>query len=155
SGHLSKPATGESAADDPAAERGPIRTGIWGNQTGSRHKASGADSLRRGQRPDDDDLEGQGERTPAGSSKSMRPLRSEQIFSIVFVAIFLLHLPLLRLSFFWDEAGYYIPAAYDLVHSHSLIPTSTLDTGHPPLSAAYLALWFSLSGWKPAVARIA
>src|SRR5262249_11495319 len=74
SGHLSKPATGESAADDPAAERGPIRTGIWGNQTGSRHKASGADSLRRGQRPDDDDLEGQGERTPAGISKSMRPL---------------------------------------------------------------------------------
>ena len=80
---------------------------------------------------------------------------SLQIFSIIFAAIFLLHLPLLRLPFFWDEAGYYVPAAYDLVHAHALIPVSTLDTGHPPLSAAYLALWFALSGWKPAVARIA
>jgi hypothetical protein len=80
---------------------------------------------------------------------------SLQIFAITFAGIFLLHAPLLRLPFFWDEAGFYIPAAYDLVHTHSVIPQSTLDTGHPPLPAAYLALWFSLSGWKPAVARIA
>lgn len=78
-----------------------------------------------------------------------------QIFPIIFVAIFLLHAPLLRLPFFWDEAGFYVPAAYDLAHSHTLVPSTTLDTGHPPLSAAYLALWFTLSGWKPAVARIA
>ena len=38
---------------------------------------------------------------------------------------------------------------------HTVVPKTTLDAGHPPLSAAYLALWFSLSGWKPAVARIA
>src|SRR5215472_224561 len=84
-----------------------------------------------------------------------QPLAAWQIYSIIFCAIFVLHAPLLRLAFFWDEAGYYIPAAYDLVHSHSVIPTTTLDTGHPPLPATYLALWFSLSGWKPAVARIA
>jgi Dolichyl-phosphate-mannose-protein mannosyltransferase len=78
-----------------------------------------------------------------------------QIYSIIFVAIFLLHASLLRLPFFWDEAGYYVPAAYDLAHDHALVPHSTLDTGHPPLPAAYLALWFSLSGWKPAVARVA
>lgn len=77
------------------------------------------------------------------------------VYPIIFVAIFLLHAPLLRLPFFWDEAGYYVPAAYDLAHSHSLIPHTTIDTGHPPLPAAYLALWFGLSGWKPAVARIA
>jgi len=74
---------------------------------------------------------------------------------VVFVIIFLMHVPLLRLPFFWDEAGFYVPAAYDLVHSHSVIAVTTLDTGHPPLSAAYLALWFTLSGWKPAVARVA
>jgi 4-amino-4-deoxy-L-arabinose transferase-like glycosyltransferase len=78
-----------------------------------------------------------------------------RIFPLVFVFIFLLHAPLLRLPFFWDEAGFYVPAAYDLAHSHSLLPVTTLDTGHPPLSAAYLALWFTLSGWKPAVARVA
>src|SRR6478736_8963744 len=74
---------------------------------------------------------------------------------MVFVAVFLMHAPLLRLPFFWDEAGFYVSAAYDIVHSHSAIATTTLDTGHPPLPAAYLALWFTLSGWKPAVARIA
>lgn len=77
------------------------------------------------------------------------------VFPLIFVAIFLLHAPLLRLPFFWDEAGFYVPAAYDLAHSHTLIAKTTIDTGHPPLSAAYLALWFTLSGWKPAVARIA
>lgn len=80
---------------------------------------------------------------------------SVRIFPIVFVALFITHAPLLRLPFFWDEAGFYVPAAYDLVHSHSLIPQTTLDTGHPPLPAAYLGFWFAVSGWKPAVARIA
>lgn len=91
---------------------------------------------------------------------ALNPSRQPQlsfwrIFPLIFIAIFLLHAPLLRLPFFWDEAGFYIPAAYDLAHSHTLIAKSTIDTGHPPLSAAYLALWFTLSGWKPAVARIA
>jgi hypothetical protein len=78
-----------------------------------------------------------------------------RIFPLIFVAIFLLHAPLLSLPFFWDEAGFYVPAAYDLAHFHTLVPTTTLDTGHPPLPAAYLALWFTLSGWKPVVARMA
>ncbi len=77
------------------------------------------------------------------------------LFLIIFIGIFALHLPLLRLPFFWDEAGFYVPAAYDLAHSHTLIPTTTLDTGHPPLSATYLALWLTLGGWQPAAARIA
>lgn len=84
-----------------------------------------------------------------------RRLSALHIFPVVFVVIFILHGPLLRLPFFWDEAGFYVPAAYDLAHYHTLIPRTTMDTGHPPLPAAYLALWFTLSGWKPAVARIA
>jgi hypothetical protein len=86
--------------------------------------------------------------------RSLR-VSSLQLFSIIFIVILALHAPLLRLPFFWDEAGYYVPAAYDLVHFHSVIPKTTMDSGHPPLSAAYLALWLTLSGWKPAVARIA
>jgi 4-amino-4-deoxy-L-arabinose transferase-like glycosyltransferase len=78
-----------------------------------------------------------------------------RIFPLIFVAVLLLHAPLLRLPFFWDEAGFYVPAAYDLAHFHTLVPRTTIDTGHPPLSAAYLALWFTLAGWKPAVARVA
>jgi hypothetical protein len=88
-------------------------------------------------------------------SHSNRPqFSSWRIFPVIFVAIFLLHAPLLRLPFFWDEAGFYVPAAYDLAHFHTLLPQTTIDTGHPPLSAAYLAFWFAVSGWKPAVARI-
>lgn len=82
-------------------------------------------------------------------------LRPVHIYSIIAIGIFIFHAPLLRLPFFWDEAGFYVPAAHDLIQFHSVIPKTTVDAGHPPLSAAYLALWFSLSGWKPAVARIA
>ena len=92
---------------------------------------------------------------PTSPPDRLPRLLAIQIFSIIFAAVFILHAPLLRLPFFWDEAGFYVPAAYDIAHFHSVIPKTTVDAGHPPLSAAYLALWFTLSGWKPAVARIA
>ena len=58
---------------------------------------------------------------------------STVIFLVIFAAIFLLHLPLLRLPYFWDEAGYYIPAARDLLLTGSVIPHSTPSNAHPPL----------------------
>jgi hypothetical protein len=73
----------------------------------------------------------------------------------VFFAYILLHASLLRLPYFWDEAGYYIPAARDLFLHGSLIPQSTLLTGHPPLSAAWLSLAWSLFGETPLVTRLA
>ena len=78
-----------------------------------------------------------------------------QLFALIFTAIFLLHAPLLRLPYFWDEAGYYIPAAYDFFQHGELIPHSTLSNAHPPLPSIYLALWWKLSAFKPAVTRIA
>lgn len=78
-----------------------------------------------------------------------------QVFALIFTAIFLLHAPLLRLPYFWDEAGYYIPAAYDFFQHGELIPHSTLANAHPPLPSIYLALWWKLSAFKPAVTRIA
>lgn len=89
------------------------------------------------------------------ASRGPGALASLQIFAVIFIVILFAHAPLLRLPFFWDEAGFYVPAAYDLAHFHTLVPRTTLDTGHPPLPAAYLALWLSLSGWKPAAARFA
>jgi 4-amino-4-deoxy-L-arabinose transferase-like glycosyltransferase len=77
------------------------------------------------------------------------------LFALIFTAIFLLHAPLLRLPYFWDEAGYYIPAAYDFFQHGELIPHSTLSNAHPPLPSLYLALWWKLSAFKPAVTRIA
>jgi hypothetical protein len=77
------------------------------------------------------------------------------VFAVIFVFIFLLHLPLLQLPYFWDEAGYYIPAARDLLLSGSLIPHSTVSNAHPPLVMAWLALWWKVVGFAPLVTRTA
>src|SRR5215468_4663622 len=77
------------------------------------------------------------------------------VFFVIFVAILLLHLPLLRLPFFWDEAGYYIPAARDLLLTGSLIPHSTPSNAHPPLVMAYLAGCWKVLGFSVFVTRTA
>ena len=66
-----------------------------------------------------------------------------------------LHAPLLRLPYFWDEAGYYVPAARDLLLTGSPIPHSTVSNAHPPLVMAYLALWWKIAGFAPIVTRTA
>jgi hypothetical protein len=77
------------------------------------------------------------------------------VFAVIFIFIFLLHIPLLQLPYFWDEAGYYVPAARDILLSGSLIPHSTLSNGHPPLVLAWVALWWKLFGYAPLVTRSA
>jgi Dolichyl-phosphate-mannose-protein mannosyltransferase len=77
------------------------------------------------------------------------------VFAVVFIFIFLLHLPLLQLPYFWDEAGYYVPAARDLLLTGSLIPHTTVSNAHPPLVMAWLALWWKVVGYAPLVTRTA
>jgi len=76
------------------------------------------------------------------------------LFVLFFFVLSALHAPLLRLPYFWDEAGYYVPAARDLLHG-ALIPHSTPSNAHPPLVMAYLALAWKILGYAPAVTRIA
>jgi hypothetical protein len=77
------------------------------------------------------------------------------VFGVIFVFTFLLHVPLLQLPYFWDEAGYYIPAARDLLLTGSLIPHTTVSNAHPPLVMAWLALWWKVVGYAPLVTRTA
>ena len=77
------------------------------------------------------------------------------VFAVIFVFVFLLHVPMLQLPYFWDEAGYYVPAARDLLLSGSLIPHTTVSNAHPPLVLAWIALWWKLVGFSPVVARSA
>ena len=77
------------------------------------------------------------------------------VFAVIFVVIFLLHAPLLFLPYFWDEAGYYVPAARDLLLTGSLIPHTTVSNAHPPLVLAWIALWWKCAGYAPLVARSA
>lgn len=82
-----------------------------------------------------------------------RPLALWRLFPLLFVVVYLLHLTLLRLPYYWDEAGYYIPAAYDFFRTGALIPYSTLANAHPPLPSIYLSLWWLASGFTPAITR--
>ena len=69
------------------------------------------------------------------------------LYPLFFVAVYLSHFRLLRLPYFWDEAGYYIPAAWDFFRTGTLIPQSTVTNAHPPLPSILLAAWWHLSGY--------
>src|SRR3984893_19058208 len=94
------------------------------------------------------------------SSKISNPMQTSDphpalVFAVIFVFIFLLHAPLLQLPYFWDEAGYYVPPARDILLTGSFIPHSTLSNAHPPLVLAWLALWWKVILFKPLVTRAA
>ena len=92
--------------------------------------------------------------SPAASAT--KPKHSGQLlFLTIFAIIVALHATLLQLPYFWDEAGHYIPAARDFLHTGDVIPTSTISNAHPPLPMLYLALWWKLLGYSPLVTRLA
>jgi 4-amino-4-deoxy-L-arabinose transferase-like glycosyltransferase len=70
-----------------------------------------------------------------------------------FAVVYFTHLTLLRLPYFWDEAGYYIPAAWDFFRTGTLIPVTTASNAHPPLPSILLAGWWRLSGFVPSGTR--
>ncbi len=83
------------------------------------------------------------------------PFPSTMIFLGIFAALFASHFTLLGLPYYWDEAGYYIPAAWDFFRTGSLIPITTLTNAHPPLPSIYLALCWKIAGFHPVVTRVA
>jgi len=88
---------------------------------------------------------------PASSAWAQQSL----LFALFFAGLMLLHSPLLRLPYFWDEAGYYVAAARDLYVTGTLIPQSTLSNAHPPLVMAWLALAWRCFGYSTLVTRTA
>ena len=92
-------------------------------------------------------------------TKASRPLAASReylsVYALLFTLLFITHAPLLRLPYFWDEAGYFIPAARDLLLTGSLIPHTTLSNAHPPLVMLWLAFWWKFSAFTPAVTRTA
>ena len=81
------------------------------------------------------------------------PMPLWMIFPVIFAALYFTHWTLLRLPYWWDETGYYIPAAWDFFRTGSLIPISTISNAHPPLPSIYLALWWKVCGFHPEVTR--
>jgi 4-amino-4-deoxy-L-arabinose transferase-like glycosyltransferase len=77
------------------------------------------------------------------------------VFAAVFVGLHLTHAQLLGLPYYWDEAGYFIPAARDIYADGSFIPHSTLSNAHPPLVMTWIALAWKVCGFGIDVARTA
>jgi len=75
------------------------------------------------------------------------------LYPLCFAAVYLSHLTLLRLPYFWDEGGYYIPAAWDYFRTGTLVPVTTASNAHPPLPSVLLAAWWRLSGFVPSGTR--
>jgi len=90
----------------------------------------------------------------SAAAHSRRWLKTAGLLLVFFLLLVAAHARLLRLPYFWDEAGYYIPAARDLL-AGSLIPYSTPSNAHPPLVMAWLALAWKFLGQSPLVTRIA
>ena len=81
-------------------------------------------------------------------------LHTLRLFLLIFAAEMAAHAGLLQLPYYWDEAGYYIPAAFDFFRTASVIPFSTLTNAHPPGLSLYLAAAWKLFGFAPATTRV-
>src|SRR5512132_320569 len=77
------------------------------------------------------------------------------LWLVCVAAIAALHIPYLQLPYYWDEAGYYVPAAVELAQHGRLIPQTTAVNPHPPLLSLYLAAAYKLFGTAPLVTRLA
>jgi len=96
----------------------------------------------------------------AGKSRPIRPGALVVLFLLFAFIVFSSHLSLVRLPYYWDEVGQFIPAALDILHGGALhpgawIPHSTLPNIHPPAVMGYLAAAWSVAGCHPAVTRCA
>ena len=74
------------------------------------------------------------------------------MFLLLFAAVALSHFTLLRLPYFWDEGGYYIPAALDFYYTGQLVPHFT--NAHPPLPNVVLGLLWHIVGFHILATRL-
>jgi 4-amino-4-deoxy-L-arabinose transferase-like glycosyltransferase len=78
------------------------------------------------------------------SSTRLSALPSPVLFVLLFATVALTHLTLLRLPYYWDEGGYYMPAALDFYRTGQLIPHYT--NAHTPLPNILLGSLWHLTG---------
>jgi 4-amino-4-deoxy-L-arabinose transferase-like glycosyltransferase len=76
-------------------------------------------------------------------------------FGLFGSTLLLIHTPFLKLPFFWDELGQFVPAALDILRTGAWIPHSATPNVHPPGVMAYLAAVWSLTGYSIPATRIA
>lgn len=84
-----------------------------------------------------------------------QPRAAAACFALAFAFLLLTHAAYLDLPYHWDELGYFIPAAHDVLEHGALVPRSTLPNVHPPLLMIYLAAAWKLFGFAIPVTRVA
>jgi hypothetical protein len=84
--------------------------------------------------------------------KGPQTLRLLARFALLFCAVVVAHLTLLHLPYYWDEGGYYIPAALDFYHRFTLVPEFT--NAHPPLPNVVLGLLWHIAGYSVLATRL-
>jgi hypothetical protein len=72
-----------------------------------------------------------------------------------FALLCLTHYPLLRLPFYWDELGQFVPASLDIYHRLAWVPYTTVPNVHPPGVMAYLAAVWCVLGYSIMGTRVA
>lgn len=80
------------------------------------------------------------------------------IAAVFFALLVAAHYPYLRLPYFWDELGQFIPQSLDLLETGAWIPVTTTPNIHPPGVMMYLvAAWriFNFGAHSILVTRLA
>ncbi|MFN0169076.1 MAG: ArnT family glycosyltransferase [Bryobacteraceae bacterium] len=86
---------------------------------------------------------------------SQRRRRVALFGAAIVVLVLGIHVPFLKLPFFWDEAGQFIPAALDLYRNGDLVARSAIPNVHPPGVMLYLAAVWRIVGFSVAATRLA
>jgi hypothetical protein len=98
---------------------------------------------------------------PPFALADVRPTRkSSPLYLLVFfflfaIPLFVLHIRVIALPFFWDEHGQFIPTALDILRSGAWVAKSTIPNVHPPGVEAVLALLYNVFGYSIPLTRIA
>lgn len=71
------------------------------------------------------------------------------------VPLVLLHVSLLSVRPFWDEAGQFIPTALDLLRHGWWVTRTAIPNVHPPGVEVYLVLWYKVFGYSIPITRVA
>ncbi|HLJ51659.1 MAG TPA: hypothetical protein VKU01_36885 [Bryobacteraceae bacterium] len=82
--------------------------------------------------------------------------RTYQFFFLAFaVVLYATHVQFLKLPYFWDELGQFVPSALDILKSGSWVPHSATPNVHPPGVMAYLAGVWRVFGYSIVTTRVA
>jgi hypothetical protein len=87
--------------------------------------------------------------------RRVRPSSYAYFLAIIASIVFITHASLLRVPFYWDELGQFVPASLDLFQLGRWIPVTTVPNIHPPGLMAYLAAFWHLTGYSILATRLA